>query len=296
MVPELITRSDFEQMYDPGELADLSDRWRVDLRASQSLRFHLYEQMLRHNLSRSPESVLDVACGPGHVLTRLRRLYPRARLFGADISQHAINYCRDHAPSGSYIRCALPERAFPDRSFDLICATEVLYYLPDTQQREALRQFFAALRPGGWLLVSGGLDGGRSYFCREGIQNSIARQFELRGVRFNHARLHNALERPLLSRFNRCIRWQTALGDPSAPLLSQRHQWLAKSSRYGIGRCCLQSLLKVNIVLLRAVLGNYSLAGCCQFATRVLYGSPGQTQIVILARKREKETLQRPSA
>ncbi len=50
---------------------------------------------LNFSAIRDGESVLDVGCGTGSLTGALIERLPRARLVGIDVSQAAIDYCRD---------------------------------------------------------------------------------------------------------------------------------------------------------------------------------------------------------
>jgi SAM-dependent methyltransferase len=79
---------------------------------------------------RPPETVLEVGVGEGEVSSRLRALYPDAAIVGADLPDPALAAdWRDRGFDGLFADIArLP---FPDRTFDLILAIEVLEHVPD---------------------------------------------------------------------------------------------------------------------------------------------------------------------
>lgn len=76
-------------------------------------------------------------------------------LLAVDASEKAVAVARERLADQGHVRVersTVPEE-MPEGSFDLIVASEVLYYLPRHKVREALRRFEDALLPGGLLLA-----------------------------------------------------------------------------------------------------------------------------------------------
>jgi len=83
------------------------------------------------------ESVLDIGCGAGVFLNIIR---PHCKkVAGLDISPVAINLLRAKGIEGKV--CELPEIGYPDKSFDVVVATEIVEHLDDPVGllREAVR-------------------------------------------------------------------------------------------------------------------------------------------------------------
>jgi SAM-dependent methyltransferase len=94
--------------------------------------------------------LVDVGCGPGHYLRRLRASRPGLRLVGVDVSLgmlRAVENARVGLVAGS--ADALPLRS---ATADAALAMHVLYHLPEPQV--GLTELRRLLRPGGRLVVS----------------------------------------------------------------------------------------------------------------------------------------------
>ncbi|HEX4818595.1 MAG TPA: class I SAM-dependent methyltransferase [Acidimicrobiales bacterium] len=85
--------------------------------------------------------VLDVGCGPGNYLQRVRGV-------GIDLSEGMAREAKQHAPTSVGDVCALPVRA---ASIDRLLAPHMLYHAPDLDA--AASELARVLRPGGVALV-----------------------------------------------------------------------------------------------------------------------------------------------
>jgi SAM-dependent methyltransferase len=101
---------------------------------------------------RHAQSVIEIGCGTGYVLSALRAGLPSSRLVGGDVSSRALYYAGKRAlPNVDLIQmdiCAIPSVA----EFDLVCAFDVLEHVEDDEA--TLARFHRGLRPGGGILLS----------------------------------------------------------------------------------------------------------------------------------------------
>src|SRR5260221_2025445 len=113
---------------------------------------------MRATTGRWPR-LLDVACGTGLLLRRLRELLPEAEAYGVDASADMLAQARwalDGRPHadlvqavvGSGPRAALP---FERGTFDLVACTNALHYFPDPVA--ALAGLIDLVAPGGQFVL-----------------------------------------------------------------------------------------------------------------------------------------------
>ncbi|MBI4226695.1 MAG: class I SAM-dependent methyltransferase, partial [Candidatus Omnitrophica bacterium] len=112
------------------------------------------DQALRYLDGPNPQRVLDVGCGSGEFLRRLRTRYPAAVLTGVDPSAGMLEVARrkfEHDPQVS-VHGAYAERLlFRDESFDGVVCVNALHCVRDAPG--ALGEMVRVLRPGGRLVV-----------------------------------------------------------------------------------------------------------------------------------------------
>lgn len=110
------------------------------------------DAILRHFPSRPGARVLDHGCGFGFDLEVYASRYPRAELFGMDISPFML---------GRVIHCRVPAKVvvafgetipFPDKFFDFIASHEVMEHIENPAA--ALAEIGRVLKPGGQAVIT----------------------------------------------------------------------------------------------------------------------------------------------
>ena len=115
------------------------------------------EATTRETLRRMPvrpdSRVLDVGCGTGELLRRLRAKYPQAVLAGLDPVPEMLEVARGKLSGNEDLRVgyadSLPWRA---GSFDVVVSCNMFHYI--THPVEALREMARVIRPGGALVLT----------------------------------------------------------------------------------------------------------------------------------------------
>src|SRR5687768_2044001 len=103
----------------------------------------------RIGAGREPGKVLDIGCGRGLLLNKLRQRGWDPQ--GTELSEEAATYARDRLDL-PFTTETLEEAHFPDNEFDLVILWHVLEHVPDP--RGTLREIGRVLKPGGTLLVA----------------------------------------------------------------------------------------------------------------------------------------------
>lgn len=111
----------------------------------------LVRSLIERYLRSLPGEVrsLDVGCGAGRVLQMLAEY---GRVYGTDLSGLALRFCRQRGFNEVCQADIIAGLPFPEGSFDLITALDVIEHLED--DATGLRSLWEALKPGGLLIVS----------------------------------------------------------------------------------------------------------------------------------------------
>ncbi len=145
MSRERLGRDYFEALY-----AESPDPWGFESSAYERRK---YETTLRSIEGRRFRRALEVGSSIG-VFTAM--LAPRCdELLAVDASEKAVAVARDRLADQHQVRVerrTLPEE-MPEGPFDLIVASEVLYYWPGEVVLQAIQQFEGAIAPHGLLLA-----------------------------------------------------------------------------------------------------------------------------------------------
>lgn len=111
----------------------------------------------RETLKRLPMTpiarVLDVGCGTGELLMRLRAKYPDAWLAGLDPVPEMLDVARDKLSGKEDLRIGYADSLpWPSASFDVVASCNMFHYI--SHPVEALREMARVIRPGGALVLT----------------------------------------------------------------------------------------------------------------------------------------------
>ncbi len=129
------------------EAADYDARWATYLDRTTRV-------VLARLDAQAGERILDVGCGTGLLLERLRRGVPDARLAGVDPVPEMLTLAHRRLPASAVdLRLAAAERLpFDDGSFDAVVSASVFHYV--RRPVAALSEMRRVLRPGGRLVIT----------------------------------------------------------------------------------------------------------------------------------------------
>ncbi|MEA5446084.1 methyltransferase domain-containing protein [Gammaproteobacteria bacterium AB-CW1] len=97
--------------------------------------------------------LLDVGCGTGRLLARLRQSHPEWELTGTDLSTGMLDVAHRRLDDEvSLARAPAEQLPFANATFDVLVSTSAFHYIPDPAR--ALAEMRRVLRPGARLLIT----------------------------------------------------------------------------------------------------------------------------------------------
>jgi SAM-dependent methyltransferase len=111
-------------------------------------RWAVVEALLSRTELPAGPRILDAGCGTGGNLERYSRM---GEATGVDPSQDAVRFCRERG-FDSVRQAGLESLPFPDDSFDLVAATDVVEHI--AAERQALEELRRVAAPNGAMLLT----------------------------------------------------------------------------------------------------------------------------------------------
>jgi len=100
--------------------------------------------------------LLDVACGTGRTLHQIARAHPAMRLWGVDLSPAYVRLARRRLADVDEVALAVEnaeQLPFADATFDVATSVYLFHELPRNARRNAVRELFRVVRPGGLVVI-----------------------------------------------------------------------------------------------------------------------------------------------
>ena len=113
----------------------------------------MYQPILKELLKMPRGKLLDLGCGNGNMLVRLRNT--RFELYGADLSSEMIKEAQCRLGLDASLMVADAENLpYEDSLFDILLCNASFHHYPNP--RKALREMYRVLKPNGALLIGEG--------------------------------------------------------------------------------------------------------------------------------------------
>lgn len=179
-------------------------------------RRHMVWSLIQELRLPTTAAVLEIGCSGGPLLLQLRQA-GYTHLTGIDVSSRGVATARQRGLADVHVMDGT-QLAFPDNSFDLVIASDVLEHIED--EAAALREWHRVLRPGGQLLVF--VPAHQFLWSQHDVVNHHYR-------RYSAARLRRVLERQQFA-VRRAGFWNNLLFFPTAAVRLLQRWWPARGA------------------------------------------------------------------
>ena len=161
-------------------------------------------QIAKHSF----ESLADVGCGEGRILTELSSLLKNVELFGYDISEPALHFARGFTNNSTFSIHDITQRPL-DAKVDAIVSCEVIEHIKPEQVSSYCKNIAASLHEGGVFFITTPTKNvpvntkHYQHFTRESLSEYLSPYFTIEDVAFlNHQNLvSRILDRIIANRF-----------------------------------------------------------------------------------------------
>jgi ubiquinone/menaquinone biosynthesis C-methylase UbiE len=109
-------------------------------------------QVINLNILVIPICIVDVGCGTGRLLRKIRMQYHASRLMGIDPAEGMIEKARQMMPDATFSVGVAESLPLPDASVDLVISTLSFHHWRD--QVQGIREVKRVLRPAGHVLLA----------------------------------------------------------------------------------------------------------------------------------------------
>ncbi len=146
-------------------MAEFFDQYARDYDRIQPVKIEMYR--FYHQLALDlvpfeqdqPFRFADLGCGTGNFLSMVLERFPASMAFALDLSDEMLGLASaklgEDAERVWSVQHDLNDQLPGDLAeLDMVVAFSALHHLPDDRKRSIVDEIFAALRPGGWLLMA----------------------------------------------------------------------------------------------------------------------------------------------
>lgn len=141
--------------YDP----EYAKKWGMDIKGNQFMHWDkcaYFDALARSHFNNISEvKVLDMGCGLGHELNRLKEVgFSAKNLYGVDINADRIKKAQSDYPDISFKTISAIETGYDNDSFDIVMLYTVFSSIPDKGLKHKIAQEAARIvKPGGMIVI-----------------------------------------------------------------------------------------------------------------------------------------------
>jgi ubiquinone/menaquinone biosynthesis C-methylase UbiE len=257
-----------------------SDYFSHDKNGYQKHRHRKLINFIKQNIQLNrPISILDVGCGEGHFTNILSQEFLTKNVTGFDFIECIINSAKEKYPHLTLLHQSLPNIPFKENAFDLVIASETLYYLNNIDRKKSLKNIFHSLNENGHLLFTSKL--GNDYFNEIEDKKLFLDDYEIIKTDYLYNELYNKIMHipRRIIRFNYYLNADHSPGSKKNILILNKYQSIFNNN-FILKKCLFYASQSFNALL------SSSLIPFIVASIAILFGDKFKSNIIILARKK----------
>lgn len=111
--------------------------------------------LAKPNVNINYASVLDFGCGLGRIIQHFPKYLPRAKLFGCDVNQEVIDWCKSNIEGVEFYKNELsPPLKFKNFQLNYIYAISVFTHLSSEMHDQWIQELYRVMAKGGVLMLT----------------------------------------------------------------------------------------------------------------------------------------------
>lgn len=171
--------------------------------------WHIRKKLKSYSKIYKPEKILDAGSGFGQYTYRLSRMFPNAEILAVDLKQEQVEDCNRFFKKlgNNKVKFEAGDLTLLNKTeeFELVLCVDVMEHIEEDEK--VFSNLCAAMKPGGWLLIStpsdrGGSDvshEGEASFIEEHVRNgynAVEIENKLRKAGFSHVEVNYSYGTP----------------------------------------------------------------------------------------------------
>ncbi len=113
------------------------------------------QSVIKHVCENAPidSTLLDIMCGPGYLLGKIKEKRPDLVLWGVDVDERYVLYGKETYPGIDFEKGNVLDWQ-PKQKFDVVVCTGSVHHIPYDLQEKAIANIASMAKPGGVVIIS----------------------------------------------------------------------------------------------------------------------------------------------